>query len=370
MKIFIYHPYSKDNPVSSLAADYSAAVTTVKIKNTNGFATNKYAVLGSIGFEQAELVQTSTVTPPDTLAGFTTVFPHNADSNVTLFDYNQINIYRSTTGINGTYSILATVNIQIDNDTTPYEDTTSQSTYYYKYSYFNAAASVESSLSDPIAATGFVWYSLKTLIDRILSLFGDMKSEFVQRYEVADYLNEFLEKAQRKVAVATKRVGVTWGVISLISGIDEYDLFGDFLVEKGVKFSEDGGVNYPYSGSNKNVDSMGRTQATNVKYDYSIYGTKVKLDPMPQTTGELMKIYYVPSPILLQLQTDTLPMPFQNATGMFVKYGLGMCKLKDNKDDWGNLTKLADNQLEEFVTFIKQTQSRHPQFSELLGRSG
>ncbi len=369
MKIYIYHPDWRKNQFSQLTQDYSAGVTSVKIKNTDGFSTNKYAVLGSIGFEQAELVLPTTITSPDTLAFAATNFPHNADSRVTLFDYNQIKIYKSTTGSSGTYNLLATINIQIDSEVTPYEDTTSNTTDYYKFSYYNAAASLESSLSDAISATGFVWYSLKTLTDRVLSLFGDMKNEFVSRSEIMDYLNQFYEKAQRKYAIATKRVGVTFNTITMHANTDEYDLFADFLIEKSVKFSEDSGVTYPYSGANKNIDSVGQTAALNVKYDYIIYGSKIKFDPMPTIEGELCKIYYVASPTLFQLQTDILSAPFQNATAMFVFYALGMCKFKDSKDDWATLTKYAEDQLDEFITYIKQLQNRHLQFTELIGRN-
>ena len=366
MKIFIYHPYSRDNPYTSLAGDYAAGVTSLQVKNTNGFASNKYAVLGSIGFEQAELVQTGTVTPPSTLAGFTTVYPHNADSKVIAFDYNQINIYRSTTGINGSYSVLATINIQIDNDTTPYEDTNSQSTYYYKFSYYNSAASLESSLSDPIAATGFVFYSLKTLIDRVLSLFGDTKNEFIQRYEIADYLNEFYERAQRLHAVATRRSNINWTTFTVQSGVDEYVLPGDFLMEKAVKVSQDGGVTWPFNATNINVDHLGSVNNTNVKYGYSIYNNTIKLDPPANNSTDMIKIFYTPMPISLLLQTDALIAPFQNSTSMFVKYALGMAKLKDSKDDWSDLTGTALSELKEFISYIKQTQSRHPRYSQLV----
>ena len=366
MKIFIGHPYYRSNQYSQLASDYASAVTTVKVKNTDGFVTTKYAVLGAVGYEQAELVQTGTVTSPDTLAGFTTLYPHNADDRVTVFDYNQIKIYRSTTGINGTYSLLGSpINIQIDHDATPFEDTTSQSTYYYKFSYYNSTSLLESDLSDPISATGFSFYSAKTLIDRILSLFGDAKAEFVSRDEVMGYLNEFYERAQRKHTIATKRLNIKWDTITLVSGTDEYSLFSDFLMEKGLKVSLDNGSTYPLSCASMNTDSVGHIENTNIRYGYSIYGSTIKFDPIPQA-ADLVKVFYVPTPTLFSLETDTLLSPFQNTTSMFIKYGLAMCKLKDGKtEEYQVLQKRADDELEEFLSFVKQMQNKHLRYVEI-----
>jgi len=367
MKISIYHPSTINSPVTYLSSDIAAGVTIIPVKNPAAFVVNKYACLGYVGFEQAELQLISSVTPPDSLTTGATSYPHNTDDKVTQFDFNQIKIYRSTTGVNGTYSYLDTVNIDVTSDATIYEDATALITYYYKFAYYNSTNLNITDLSDPYSASGFVFYSAKTIVDRVLSLFGDMKSEFVSRDEVMDYINELYERGQQDLAVATKRANIgTPYTFTTVSKVDEYALPPDFLVEKAVKFSKDNGVTFPYSGTVANLDSIGHVHNGNILYTYSIYGNTIKLDPVPDNNSDICKLFYVPVPVTLSLQTDTLMSPFQNSSAMFVKYGLGMCHLKDKKDDWKTFTDKAEADLDKFISFIKRVQNRHPSYSQLV----
>ncbi len=334
MKVYVYHPIYRENPVTYLSTACLSGASSLKVKNTDGFATAKYAILGLPGLEQAEIVRPSVITSPDTFTLPTnTKFPHNADTKVTLLDFNQVKIYRSTAGINGTYTLLDTVDITIDAEATMYEDTNSQATYYYKFSYYNLSASAESDLSDPIAATGFVFYSLKTLIDRVLSLFGDQKGDFVTRDEVKDYLNEIYEKGQQEIAIATKRHNLLPQTFTVESNVAAYDLNADFMMEKAVKVSTDGGVNFTGNAVQLKIDSQGRYDMNSIMYGYTIIGNQIILDKVPGNSTDQIKVYYFPTPVTMNLQTDTLASPFQNSSAFFVRYALGMCYLKDKKFD-------------------------------------
>jgi len=70
-----------------------------------------------------------------------------------LKSFNRIKVYRSTTGINGTYTELTTVATRIvltsGVELYEFDDTAGEITYYYKTSYYDADSGLESNLSDP-----------------------------------------------------------------------------------------------------------------------------------------------------------------------------------------------------------------------------
>lgn len=374
MKIYISHPSHKDNPFTFLTADSAASASSLSVGNTSGFSTNKFLVLGKIGQDQTEIIRAGVITAPSTFGTFDSApkFPHNADDIVTLFDWNKIRVYRSTTGSTGSYSLVSTLDIDIDSDVTVYEDADALTNYYYKFAPYNSVTEVEGDLSDAIASTGFVFYSLKTMTDRVLSLFGDAKAEFVTRDEVKDWLTEIYEFSQQQVAISTDRFNISTQVITLQADVTEYDLEADFLVEKAVRVSEDGGTTYKKFASNKQLDSMGKVIQSNIKYGYTIKGSKIVIDdPIPSNGSDKIKVYYIPSPFVLSDQTDTLQAPFVNSSGMFVKYALAHCFLKDKKnEDYKLLKDEAENKVAVFVSYIKKLTNRHPQFSELMNAEG
>lgn len=367
MKIGIMHPPSIVNPQTNIASDMASGVGSALVKNVSAFAVNKYACLSFVGSAQAELMLISSFTG-ETQVNFSgsTLFAHNTDDQFTQFDYNQVKIYRSTTGITGVYTYNAALPIDVTSDVTIYEDATSQTNYYYKFSYYNVATGVETSLSDPIAATGFVFHSLHTLVNRVASIFGDSNFEFVKRYEIEQFINEFYQRAQEEYAIATKRQSITFNTINMQVNVSEYPLFSDFFMEKGIRISSDNGQTFPFIATLLNTDHMGESIEARIRYNYMVFGSTIKFTPTPQVT-DIAKIFYVPQPIQMVNQTDTLVAPFQFSTSMFVKYGLAMCKLKQNNTgDWTTISAKAESELAEKISFAKKMQSRHPTVSQLV----
>lgn len=70
-----------------------------------------------------------------------------------LKSFNRIKVYRSTTGINGTYTEITTpttlIQLQQGKDEYEYDDLAGAITYWYKTSYYDVQTGLESSLSDP-----------------------------------------------------------------------------------------------------------------------------------------------------------------------------------------------------------------------------
>ena len=363
-KFYVKHPAHRNNQVTYLAADYAAGGTALAVKNTAGFALLRFAVLGKIGYENAELVRPTTITAPSSFAvlAAATKFVHNADTLVTYFEYDQIKIYRSTTGIAGTYSILSTVDISIDNDVTFVTDASSDTGYYYKFAYYNSAATIEADLSDPIAPTGYVFWALRTMTDRVLSLFGDTKEEFVSADEVRDYIQGFYDNAQMQVAIATKRHNILPYVFTVTKDVVDYALPSDWLMEKEIKMSRDGGTRYDSPVIMQSFGSIGTVVQNGVVYTYTIYNNYIRLDPTPSNSTDKIRAIYTPTPAVIVNPTDLLISPFTMRSDMFVKAGLAGCYLKDKKiDDYKTLRDEADLSLKQFIMLLRKLSNAHPE---------
>lgn len=154
--------YSSSNIIeqTKLTADIAAAVTTLPVENSGGFANNDYVYIGNYGAESGEMKQLSATPPSGTSLTITaTTLAHNRyDQAVKLFG-NQIRLYRAA-NVDGTqptdanFSLLSTTNIDFDQTDTSIEDASGSSDYWYKYTYYNETSSAETSLATSGAMRG------------------------------------------------------------------------------------------------------------------------------------------------------------------------------------------------------------------------
>lgn len=187
-----FNPTTDDLEKSYLTSAIDVGTTSLTVKNNDRFAANDRILIGEMGQEKSEVVTVSSVSGDTVVVTGATVFPHSIDDAVYKLLFDQIKFYRSTTGVDGTYSILTTQEMDVDNEnlTTIYNDTSGLSTYYYKVSYYHSVAALESSLSDPIPGTGYDRGTAGKVLDEILSEFGDDASNSVSRDELISWMNE------------------------------------------------------------------------------------------------------------------------------------------------------------------------------------
>jgi hypothetical protein len=193
MLIPVYNPTVDDLERSFLSSGISAGVISLTIDNNTNYAINDRIMIGELGREKTEVVTvTGAVSAGTTLTVGATLFPHEAGAPVTRLRYDQVKFYRSTTGSTGTYSLLTTINLDVDTADllTKYDDTTGLSTYYYKVSFYNSVSTLESALSDPIAGSGYSRNTVGFMIDEILREVADKQETFVDRTEVLGWFNE------------------------------------------------------------------------------------------------------------------------------------------------------------------------------------
>lgn len=203
MVISAFNPEVTDLEKSFLLNPYSVGVTSILVKNSDRFAVNDRIMLGEMGQEKTEVVTVSAVNADgNTLTVGATVFAHSADDPVYRLRFDQVRFYRSTTTSTGTYTLLSTQNLDVDNADlqTVYDDTTGLSTYFYKTTVYHSISTVESAYSDVIAGGGWRREQVGNIIDEILREVGDTGETQVTRTELLGYFNDVNDDLQTNVA--------------------------------------------------------------------------------------------------------------------------------------------------------------------------
>lgn len=142
---------------TSFAADALAGATSVTVENGQNFFNLDYIVLDD--GEQAELKQINGVVSGETVPISALQFPHKKYDKILKLRGNQLRIYRAanvdnTVPLDAAFSLLTTIDIDVDQEYTDYLDTSGGSGYWYKYTYYNSQTSTETDLSLALAVRG------------------------------------------------------------------------------------------------------------------------------------------------------------------------------------------------------------------------
>jgi hypothetical protein len=216
MIIPVYNPSTDHLERSFLSQGVSAGVTTLVVDNDANFLQNDRIAVGELAREKTEIVSiTGLVSPGSTLVVGPTTFPHEAGEPVTRLRYDSVRYYRSTTRVTGAYTLLATVAMDVDSEDglTNYDDTTGAAAYFYKVTYYNSVTTLESSLSDPIAGSGYARNSVGFIIDEVLTEVGDKSEQYMTRTEMIGCFNEvnddLLLRVKKPYSFLYKRVAIS-----------------------------------------------------------------------------------------------------------------------------------------------------------------
>lgn len=202
MLIQTSNPTTTDLEKTYLSDAVSAGATSLTVKNNDRFAANDRIMVGEMGQEKTEVVTVSGVSGNGTIVVGATVFSHEADTPIYQLRFDQVKIYRSTTTSTGSYTLLTTLNLDVDNAdlSTNYDDTTGLSTYYYKTSVYHSISTLESALSDPIGGSGWRRNQVGYIIDEVLRELSDVNENHITRSEILGYFNDVNDDLTTNVA--------------------------------------------------------------------------------------------------------------------------------------------------------------------------
>lgn len=192
MIITVYNPELDDIERSYLATATALGVTSLVVKNNSGFSGSRALLIGEMGTERAELATSTGVSGATSITGVsTTLFPHNGDDPVYALRFDRAEVFKASS-IGGSYSLLATVVIDVNNPdgVTLYDDTTGIATDYYQIKYKNSVTLEESDYSDPIKATGYLPGMLGNVIDQVVRRIRDTDFTVLTIDEYIDIANE------------------------------------------------------------------------------------------------------------------------------------------------------------------------------------
>ena len=186
MKTFnIYHYGLEEAEETYLSSDIPRGSTGFAVKNNRGFDADDYFIIGTVGAEKTEQLQTSLTTGDTTITSTAACkFAHNSDDPITRAKYNQVQIYRATTGA---YSLLETVDIEWDQRFTSYADATGTSSHYYKWKFYNETSTAATDYSHIVPGVGFGRKSVNVMTNNVLKEGGDEKEEITDRIEVLSW---------------------------------------------------------------------------------------------------------------------------------------------------------------------------------------
>lgn len=244
MKLTAYNPSTDNLEMSYLNSSYSVGTTTIKVRNTDRFSVSDRILLGKIGFEQSEIVTVSAVNADNmTLTISATSFPHSADDAVYVLKYDQVNFYRSTSTVDGIYTIIATVNLDVDNanDSTAYEDASGLTSYFYNTTYSNSVTMLESDHSDPISGQGYLRNQAGHIVDDFLTEVGDTDQVYMSVPQSLNVLNECNDDLSTQSAkpYRTLRKSI---LLDITAATDRIPIPSDVLAIDRIKYQYINGV--------------------------------------------------------------------------------------------------------------------------------
>lgn len=146
--------------ITLLTANASAGATSLTVKSTAGYSVNQAVYVGTTGQDGCEVVYVSAVASATSLTlSAALTLPHSKYEPVTGVVGDKVRIYRAanvdgTAPDDGDFSLLATQQIDADELSTYYTDSTGSSSYWYKFTYYNATTTDETELGASTAFRG------------------------------------------------------------------------------------------------------------------------------------------------------------------------------------------------------------------------
>ena len=203
----IEHPELSGNENTELTDDVAVGATSITVKNIDKFNDKDWILVGNLSNESAEIVQINGA-PSDLTITITAIkHAHDEGETVTVTNYDKARVYRATSAA-GSYSLVGTVNIDVDEEYTHYLDNDGVASSWYKGTFYNSYTDVETSLSDtsPVRAqVDLIAIPGDTDANSYLSL--DMAVEEIDRLSNNDLWSEANMRDRARVLIeATRRI--------------------------------------------------------------------------------------------------------------------------------------------------------------------
>lgn len=322
-------------PLTFMSVAKDSGVSTINVKNVSQFTASWAVQIGQTGLERSEVKLLGTATPSGTSLVLTanTDFEHPADTPVYAIKYDQVVFTRSTSGTSGVATPIGTVTTQADSNFTQFDDTTGLATYAYKAYFQNSVTAEKSSESDWLTSSGFAFYSLARMRQRVKDkLFnsGLIKTDD----QIDGWINEWLEemnnsaiKVDKSYSLGTVNVAFGSDGLGTITSTDYKDLKRIWITYNGVD---------KFKATKLDLVEMYPDEVYNSTHPYYIWRDDNVFEIQPKESGGTAELVYYKRKPLLSDDADELPVVMQSYSNSFVNYALSEVYYKDDKDDKGD----------------------------------
>ena len=355
IEISIKHP--KLGPQETLlSADVAAGATDSTVENTKSFAANDYVVYGFLGEELTEIVLLTSVTVNVTL-GHTTgpVFAHAARTPLSQIRYNQARVYRSDDGEEGTYNLIDTADLTVDNDSTVYEDPNGIADSWYKIKYYNSTTLVMSTFSVAVQGTGYTENSLKAMSEEVMEDFGDVEGRNLTRTQVDNYIRGGVRKIISKIMLSRPDYLRTYGIITPEgNGLDALPDRFLGLIRADVNYSSSSTTAATKATYSKEDKGYPNTTWSEYEPYVSIRGSYLVTRPTLTSTSGRIFVWYWSYPEVMVEDSDEHGLPF-GARDVLINYALYKAWLPKDKDAASSYKSIYKDCLDELIEFVEQS---------------
>jgi hypothetical protein len=186
---------NEDKKYTYLTVDFTSG-TSLVAQNISGFGTGQVVLLGEIGQEEAEILQTSTATAPSGSTIYLQTAPtyaHSVDTKLYIIDWNQFELTHAATATGVKTTLTYGTVLQPDLKETIYKDTSKSSGYYF-IRFVDTVGSAYSDYSDPIPYAGYPANTVWSIKNRALNKVDAKIDDKITN----DFLNDCLWEARRE----------------------------------------------------------------------------------------------------------------------------------------------------------------------------
>lgn len=364
MIIKVHNNLHEEAPKTYLSSAVAAAATVYPSRNTAGF-TSQYAIqIGETGQEFSEVL-VGTVTNVGTITGAASNFAHPADTPIYNIKWNQVVFQKSTTGTSGSATSITdgTVTYQADSLFTQFDDSAAVSADAFRTRFRNSVLGSQTGQSDWQVPTGFTFYSLAKLRDRVKNKLWS--SNYLTDSAIDDWVNEW--KDEMVTAAISTNEDYSMGTVDVGFGTAGLGTVttADFSQVRRFEVTYNG--NDFYLSTKKSPNDFLPNQTFLSTHPYHNWLGDTVFQVRPGESGGTARISFYRFGTTMVNDTDELPLPLRPYTKSFVDYVLGQAYLKDEKSDYfEKMMVIANGAKNVFINQITNRDKSGPQMIDLV----
>ena len=387
MQLEIKNPSTSGNNKTSLSQAIQPGTTSLPVYSNAGFSSSTLVLIENLGVSSAEIVQVTGTTGATYIDVTPTLYSHPQSATVSFIEADKVQIYKSTTGSTGSFTLYQTINVTPNSLTTNYFDNVGGANNAYYSVLYNSLTGWISGQSSIVTSAGYANGTFIDLRDRARRLFKDSTHDFISDTELGIYINEKYQMMQQMATIVNKNYRLLYESPVVETNLlqQEYPLPTDFWQIKYVLTA----LNASVAGNNPpNLNfytAMPAKMETifNIQYGYYPYmannGYNFNMLAMPgifefyYLNGQNLgfypffqgqyKLLYYPTSIFLINDSDSPYTPLNDFGYMMVDYAVLRAYQKSGRADLERVAYFQKKVEEEDALLINYLQEREVQFN-------